>query len=189
MDLILEDGHRGIVEFIKSVLHQLQAGGFPEAIVAGGALRDLDNGQERSIKDIDVFVSDRSGYLAALIDALPDFAYHLAVPVHVAQYMEFEGVVSVHEFKYRDFPPVQIVVMKINRSTEPEDIIARHDFGICQIAFDGTKVYTTAAYQNDHRNHTFSIIRCRDDKDLARSLRRYDRLSKKYPGWDLRWGG
>jgi hypothetical protein len=38
-------------------LRQLHENGFPEAIIAGGALRDLDN--DRPIKDVDIFVRNR----------------------------------------------------------------------------------------------------------------------------------
>jgi hypothetical protein len=38
----------------QEVLHKIQAGGFPEAVIAGGALRDLHH--DMPVKDIDIFV-------------------------------------------------------------------------------------------------------------------------------------
>lgn len=179
----------GVMPFFRDVIIRLKEGGFPEALVAGGCLRDWDNGHEAEVKDIDVFVKDRPGYLAALIDAMPGFSYRLAVPVHIAQYMQFEGVVAVHEFvstTHPEMPPVQVCVMQANRSTDPSVIIARHDFGICQIGYDGNGVYTTGEYDEDHANHTFTLVRCRDEKDFARSMKRWERLCQKYTSWTLR---
>lgn len=177
-----------VIGLIDLVLSRLKEVGFKEALVAGGALRDIHNGHGHDVKDIDVFIKDRPIYLTMLITALHDFDYRLAVPMHVTQYMQFEGVVAVHEFisrEHPELPPVQIVVMKENRSTEPSVIIARHDYGICQIGYDGQTLYRTPAYDLDQKNHTFTLVRCRDEKDHARSMKRWERLHLKYPDWSL----
>jgi len=109
----------------------------------------------------------------------------VVVPQHVAQYMQFEGVVCVHEYSSPlHHAPVQVVVM--NRKVEPMFTIQRHDFGICQIGFDGETLYTTPEYDTDQKNHTFTLVRCRDDRDKQRSLHRWERLKTRYPDWTLR---
>jgi hypothetical protein len=187
-----------IMSFIGDVLARLHAAGFPEAIVAGGAIRDWDNGKESEIKDIDVFVKDRPMYLYDLTRAFPEpegWQRRLMVPEHVAQYMQFEGVKVVQEFQHPGYldghlglklwvpPPVQVIVM--GRDVIPEATIERHDFGICQVAYDGKAFYTSHHYDEDKANHTFTLIRCRDGKDYARSMKRWGRLSQKYTGWQL----
>jgi hypothetical protein len=183
-----------VMDFIGDVLSRLHRNGFPEAIVAGGALRDYDNGLADQVKDIDVFVMDRPTYLNDLNAAFRDWKHRLSVPEHVAVYMDFEGVRVVQEFTCPYFidtgrggiyspPPVQVIVM--SRPVEPQATIERHDFGICQIGYDGKTVYTTEAYETDKRNQTFTLVRCRDDRDFLRSLKRFARLSTKYPQWDM----
>lgn len=50
------DAHNVPVEW-QLVLKAMQSRGAPEAIIAGGALRDLSN--QRAIKDVDIFLADR----------------------------------------------------------------------------------------------------------------------------------
>ena len=175
-----------IMNFIAHTLLRLNVGGFPEALAAGGALRDWLNGRAESVKDVDIFIQDQPMYLAKLCECLIGYTHRkVVVPRHVAQYMQFEGVVCVHEFVSPLHPaPVQVVVM--NRKVEPVFTIQRHDFGICQIGFDGETIYTTPEYEKDQQNHTFTLVRCRDDRDLARSMQRWGRLKERYQDWTLR---
>lgn len=192
-----------IMGFIGDVLARLHAAGFPEAIVAGGAIRDWDNNKADQIKDIDVFIQDRPTYLYDLNQALHGYTHRVMVPEHVAHYMDFEGVRMVHEYQapsvlvgpeiiddngmnlsqFEAYPPVQIVVM--GRPVLPESTIERHDFGICQIGYDGKRFFTTHHYDHDKMNKTFTLVRCRDGRDYARSLKRWARLSQKFGGWTL----
>ncbi len=173
-----------IMGHIKDLLTRLHKGGFPEAIVAGGVLRDWTTGKEREAKDIDVFVEDHPGYLHDLLETLTEFKCRLAVPERVAQYMQFENVNCVQEFTSAACPlPVQVIVMCT--SVVPQKLIERHDFGACQIGYDGCLWYMTPAFQRDVCNQTFTLVRCRDAKDKARSLKRWERLSTKYQGWKL----
>ncbi len=173
-----------IMSFIGDILSRLHAGGFPEAIVAGGALRDYRTGREHEVKDIDVFIEDKPLYLNQLNNAFAGWSHKLAVPERVAQYMQFEGVVCVQEYvSPTNAVPVQVIVM--NRSVEPQSTIERHDFGACQVAFDGTRWYATEAFEKDLTDKTFTLVRCRDEKDRKRSLKRWERLSNKFTDWRL----
>ncbi len=170
-----------MLEFITRILTQLHAAGFPEAVCAGGAIRDHLHGLEP--KDIDIFIEDHEGLAQKLTDHFKGWQGKLVVPTHVAQYMAFENVHCVFEFVVPNFPPVQLIVM--TKKIEPQAIIERHDFGICQVAHDGHRFYRTDAFVNDYTGHTFTLIRCRDEKDWNRSMKRWERLSKKYTGWRL----
>ncbi len=177
-----------IQSFIRDILFRLQSNGFPEALCVGGAIRDLDNGMAHLIKDIDIVVFDRPGYLHTLKQAMVGFQYRLAVPEQVANYLAFENVACVHEF-WEDVgtTPIQILVMKEKRT--PLEILERHDFGLCQAAFNGEEFHFTPAYDTDRMNRTFTLVRCRDVKDYWRSVKRYQRLETKYQGWPLMYEG
>ena len=179
-----------IVDFIRDVLSRLQANGFPEAICVGGAIRDLNNGKGDKIKDIDIVVFDRPGYLYDLKKAMAGFQHRVAVPEQVANYLSFENVASVQEFwEVAGTTPVQIIVQKYKRT--PWEILERHDFGFCQIGWKGGDqlFVMTPAYWTDFKNETFTLVRCRDTKDYWRSVHRYQRLVTKYPGWKMVYEG
>ncbi len=175
---------RDILSYCRSILSSLHAYGFPEALVAGGAIRDYDHDRPELVKDIDVVIFDRRGYLHGLKRALKGFQHRVAVDENVANYLEFENVACVHEF-WEDVGsiPVQIVVARTRRT--PMEILERHDFGLCQIGFDGQSILTTSAYQADKVAKRFTLVRCRDAKDFWRSVGRYRRLERKYPGYPM----
>lgn len=179
---------RDLLSYCRSILASLHAHGFSEAIVAGGAIRDLDNGKEATVKDIDVVIFDRPNYLLDLRMALRDFNHKVAVPENVANYLSFENVSCVHEFSEEGGIPVQVVVSRHPRSAY--EILERHDFGICQIGFNGRSIIKTTAYEADKYQSCFTLVRCRDIQDYARSVGRHARLTaSKYHGWPLIWDG
>ncbi len=175
---------RDLLSYCRTVVSSLQGYGFPEAIVVGGAIRDLDNRKAHLVKDIDVVIFDRPGYLKQLKRAMAGFQHKLAVSEQVANYLAFENVACVHEFwEDEKSIPVQVVVARTKRTAE--EILERHDFGFCQIGFDGTEIIKTEAYKKDKKDHTFTLVRCRDAADFWRSAGRYQRLAMKYPGWKM----
>ncbi len=174
---------RDILAFSRDVLARLHCHGFPEAIVAGGAIRDYDNGRGSEVKDVDVVIFDRPGYLSHLKRAMHGFAHRVAVAPEVANYLEFENVECVHEFLKEGHPPIQVVVALVPRTAL--EILERHDFGICQVGFDGVQIIRTPQYVTDQVNKTFTLVRCRNEQDRERSAGRFARLVLKYPGWRM----
>lgn len=156
---------------------------FPEAVIAGGALRDLDNG--RPVKDVDVFVYHRETARHDLIEAL-DLVGMLIVPETVGDYIpSMADVVSVTEFGPIDLndpysPNLSVITM------EPgTDILRRIDFGLCQIATDGSTIQETYAYVQDQWAKTFTMTRADNQAQYDRSIERFNRLSVKYSGFRL----
>lgn len=154
---------------------------FPGSLIAGGALRDLDNG--RPVKDIDVFAPNCNSF-----DDLYHRATHCLPEEHFAttEFHSYEdwctrevvGVLNVES----PFGPYQLIGL----STGPETIIPRLDFGICQIGYDGLEVVRSVAYEADKARKTFTLTRCDDERQRDRSVRRYGRLSaEKYAGWSF----
>lgn len=170
---------RDIIAFSGGILARLHPY-FPEAVVVGGAIRDYDNGKGDTVKDLDIVIFDRRGYLADLKKAMEGYQHRVAVPEMVANYLSFENVAVVHEFFWdHRSVPIQVIVMKEKRSLK--EILERHDFGFCQIGYDGSGIIATQAYLKDKYDHTFTLVRCRDHKDYWRSMQRYQRISTKYP--------
>lgn len=151
----------------------------PSAILAGGALRDLDNG--RPIKDLDVFVyageaHDAFDHLSKegfVIDCTFDGSYvDAAKDIDAAYCCRKEGHLDVN-----------VVILR-----EPHTIseaISRFDFGICQIALLGQSAVATEEYLKDKADQTITMIRADCPKGFQWSMRRFERLSEKYVGWKL----
>ncbi len=154
----------------------------PEAFLAGGALRDLDNG--RAIKDLDVFLSADAD-MASIMTAMLVHGYGI-VGTDLSLSEEYGslgvGVTGILELKNLDssLPPVNFIRVE-DHSINAQ--INRFDFGICQIAYDGERVMKTTAYLLDRQAKTFTVMR-RDDGD-ERALRRWERLRQKYADWTL----
>lgn len=149
---------------------------FPGALIAGGALRDLDNGRE--VKDLDIFAPDVTD-----LDDLKARAGHFGVLLSVMGGYESwatEECVGVIDLQIGD-QPFQLIGLR----SGPETILPRLDFGICRIGFDGTEVIRTGDYLADQATQSFTILRADDSAQRERSLRRFERLSAKYPGWKL----
>ena len=157
----------------------------PGAIIAGGALRDLDN--DRPVKDVDIFFPcDGADAFAAAVWTLET---ELDVKTDYTlgkEYREnFNDVVGVARFTVQntefDLIGIDLGVSRVKR------IIDRFDFGLCQISYDGKLVFRTAAYWVDMRVQQFTFLkpsRC-DFVPIKASLKRWNRLQAKYAGWPL----
>ncbi|MBB3693045.1 hypothetical protein [Sphingomonas sp. BK580] len=149
---------------------------FPGALIAGGALRDLDNGRE--VKDLDIFAPNVPD-----LDTFRALAARFGVLLSVMGGYESWATaecVGVIDLQIGD-QPFQLIGLR----SGPETILPRLDFGICRIGFDGSEVIRTDEYLADQATQTFTLLRADDDAQRDRSLRRFDRLSAKYPGWKL----
>ena len=76
-------------------------------------------------------------------------------------------------------------VIMLTKPLTAEENIARFDFGICRIAFDGARFEMHWGYEYDRMEERFTLRRCVSPQTLLLSLARYKRLEQKYVGWDL----
>lgn len=160
----------------------IQRQGQPEAVIAGGALRDLDN--LRPIKDIDVFVyGTRTDHLHGLRNKLmqlgvtcgeidPSKCYPIGEVQKVVGFFdaEFEGL--AHQ--------VQVVMLDHPCGVQ---ILDRIDYGICRIAWTGTELIAGPEYAEDKADKVFRMRMVRYGQELASSVHRYARLVTKFQGW------
>ena len=155
----------------------------PSAVIAGGALRDLDNGRE--VKDIDVFYTDdleRPLVLDYVLEGL--FVYHSRC---AGIYMddaadEVDGTATYISIN-GDLPDLNLI--QLRKDFNPARVIDRCDFGLCQIGYDLRGVVKTPQYEYDKANQCFTLTRAESIEGVRRSLKRFERLQRKYVGWKL----
>jgi len=154
----------------------------PDAVIAGGALRDLDNG--RPVKDIDIFVQGNAmADLRSLREKLIELGFDCDDTDDQKIYPVGEGNDVVGCIDARDpaaeTPPLQFIVVRC----PPAKILDRIDFGICRLAFDGSQIIQPAEYDEDKARQVFRLRYDRAGLMLVTSIHRYARLSQKYEAW------
>lgn len=179
----------------KEILHRAQSLG-SGAVLAGGALRDLEHG--KPVRDLDIFIPGDDIPSPGLEDldqaygvkgkwALhPMAAYRMGKTdvVATATHIAVKKLAGVSD----GVSQVQLYVVNTVILKEPLSVMGvleRMDFGACQIGFDGRGVWATYAYCKDHHDKTLTLCRCEDEKDFERSMRRAEKLKVKYPDYSL----
>lgn len=153
----------------------------PSAVIAGGCLRDRDNGRE--VKDIDIFISavtmrEADDAMAALrrTGLVVSFVPSEATAYPDDQHLEVVAIADVLRFEL----PVQLIFTDWPTSR----IVDRFDYGICRLAFDGKSVTRPLEYDGDREAKVFRLRRSRPTPVSMRgSIHRYARLVQKYEGW------
>ena len=156
----------------------------PSAVIAGGALRDLDNGRE--VKDIDVFIRCESeGQAHSAKAALEAAGFEIGFDetgFGLTVYPEDQNleVVAVMDLLDGFTPPVQLVFT----NWDTAQIVDRFDYGICRLSWDGETLVRPDEYDEDKLAQQFRLRRDRPTPVSMRgSVHRYARLVAKYPGW------
>lgn len=161
----------------QDVLRSIQDAGFPEAIIAGGALRDLDHGVE--IKDVDIFVKDRGEETYTMLCRA--FGYE-GERVHSASLAEYRSanseIVEVYEFYPGDAPPYQVIVTGDHGGDFMQHQLDRFDIGLCRVAYNGRRVEYTSPYCHDK---ALKLLRLISPMNEAQSIERLHRIGNKYP--------
>lgn len=164
----------------REVLLRLKQGGFTEAIIAGGALRDLLHGRE--IKDIDIWVISRGSDTKLALD--------MALGISTTELGEAEseyenttkGIEDIYEFSDGGAWKFQIMAMKAEHAdTFTYDTVSRFDIGLCRVwSDDGTSIQADHFYRADSVAKELTIVYAPTADALTRSLDRVERLMKKY---------
>ena len=177
---------------------------FPEAVIAGGALRDLDN--DRQVKDIDIFVIDRGADVTTM---LLDDAMGYPGVVLAEQIQEYEnstnGLVSVVDYSHNkpnllngtmDWlvqeagPNFQFIVIDGAARDAPnfyfpDYLMNDFDIGLCEIYLNGPMIFTTENYRRDKDNKTLTCTPTLGKEN--RTQERLIRISAKYPEFKSIW--
>lgn len=154
----------------------------PQALLAGGCLRDTINNVP--VNDIDIFVPEDKAKLAGhlISDTHPTLAKSIPEPYFTMN----NDVRSVDYYAgARGVRPVNIIGVTAWTCT-PEQQLARFDFGICRVAYDGKTLWKDLSFDRDKADRTFTLTSNFQTPDqLKNSRARFERLSGKYVGWKL----
>lgn len=162
------------------LLHQIQKI-CPSAVIAGGALRDLDHGI--AVKDLDIFIragsNDEAVGLNELIGGQP--MTDPDTQMYPASMQEIQLVVDLDDerdlIQNETGLPVQLIF--INWDTR--FICKRVDFGLCKTSYDGRELYFSSEYQIDKDSKSMTLQRCDNEQALSRSVARFARWKPRYP--------
>lgn len=156
----------------------------PEAHIAGGAVRDTLLNQP--VKDIDIFIHE--DHALKVGEVLWGLGYGMGCTTP-GQYLGGADPVVVEA---SDFPPpvdqehpVNLVSLRGEASIHVS--LERIDFGLCRIGYDGRKIHQDSAgsYSVDATCHRLTLLRCENQAQFDRSMKRFERLREKYVGWEL----
>jgi hypothetical protein len=154
----------------------------PSAFLAGGAVRDLDNG--RPVKDLDVFFNEETVGDGAFAKVLEDQFFYKNGVVDCSYIDAASEIQSTIIFSDR-FGGPDLNLINTSPDFDTMKMLERMDFGICLIGFNGEQVIRTAAYHVDQAAKQFTLTRADSIEGTMRSLKRYDRLVQKYEDWPL----
>lgn len=166
-------------------------------IVAGGAVRDVLFG--RPAKDIDVWLpAERLSLLPLALKALEAHGkgtWKQVLPGFRAEYMSMGDILDIVEVTLPDVPlPIQLITTAIpSHAFTVSEVLDRMDMELCRCALLPGAMpgqmwpWATQGALDDYRKRTFTVRRQRSDKDIERTQRRIERLSKKYPGFTPVW--
>lgn len=164
----------------RSILAYVQAYA-PEAVLAGGALRDLVFGVPPA--DLDIFVAAGPSIHSRLhVPLLYDwkrrrtifFPYYAMRQRCVAFATEYE--VPVFDLL------VQIIELAFPDGFTIAHVLERMDFGACQIGFDGQRLHATVAAVQDIASRRVTLLLADDPTEIQHSLKRAERFRAKYAG-------
>jgi hypothetical protein len=161
--------------YALEILSQVQKK-HPEAVIAGGFLRDLYFGKE--FKDIDIFVSNPAGFISDsfIKDSSYDMTYSTDSEISEVQKLWYDAEDTNFEVNI-------ICVPSGNLNARVQE----HDFDFCQVWTDGKEIYGVEILQQVKQTNEVTLVQCENSKQLARSLRRWDRFQEKYPGFSLKY--
>ena len=165
---------------------------YPEAVIAGGALRDLQSGVP--VKDLDIFVQydddlyDNLVELFSLkedkiinLDKLSEDQYETLECVLGGIYT-MDGVLSI---------PVQVIgIQKFTSATKQLD---KFDIDLCKLAHDGVEWTIGDKYHSDVHAKTMTIgisdelFEKFDTKYINSAMKHAQRLLAKYPDYQIRF--
>jgi len=152
----------------------------PEAIIAGGFLRDLYFGKE--FKDIDIFLNSN-------LTSVSPSSNFVSVNSHNLSYSTDGEITEVQYFHwYNDDYSAKFEINLIEVNVD--SVVSRvqeHDFDFCQVWTDGKEIHGVEILQQVQQTKEVTLVQCENSKQLERSLRRWDRFQEKYPGFSLKY--
>jgi hypothetical protein len=159
---------------------------FPQAVIAGGCLRDLYCGLDISnVKDVDIFLPNPSD--ADIAKLSERYAGQLKRDLKGSYgnlcNSDIAGILTICSHRG---PDIEVIGLNL----PVEQIPGRFDIGICQIWYDGKDIHTTEAFKSDVENKTFTLLRSDNYEQFARSRSRCEKfITGKFAGYTFNDNG
>ena len=162
---------------VLSLVHSLS----PEALLAGGCIRDLVLGGP--VKDLDIFVDassdDHWSDLCSVLQFRHGWCPVTQINADYVASMRSE-VAKVVGFRVPGFP-LEVQIIGLKTLLYPMDALNRMDFGACQIGMSHHQhVFYTPAAHKDLTERRITMLEPGDATQELRSLRRAERFAEKY---------
>lgn len=173
-----EDIPKNIVSILEDIkrLHP----GCP-CVLAGGALRDLVT--DKPINDLDIFIYDPKDTRKCInvgILKLKPVINNCYVPPDERKGRISRAYKSNRSATEKVYKGYEVNLVYMPEHFTAEDLIADFDFGICQIAFDGSNVIYTDAFESDIKNQTLTVI-----SNSHTRKKHTKKMQKKFPEYTL----
>lgn len=185
---------------------------FPNAVIAGGYVRDQEMGGE--FKDIDIFFpctplkdvyvpyknrqklyldksqSDLVVGTKKLVQNNSNFkCENYEISRELEKYIVDSDYYGKLDLVYKDTIPVQIIGYRLSIEDFAENLVQRFSYNIDMCYYDGTDTVITKPAQTDIKQGkaTLRPLKGCDLSELPKHINKFFRLQKKYP--DLRFNG
>jgi len=184
--IFYKDGFEKVTRILKRIQTVV-----PEAILAGGALRDIDFGIIP--KDLDIWINvDSEDAFDKKLRLIADI---FGISFESEGEGNYDGInerifISQYHLPIEIGIDLNIIGVNLGENFTVQRLVQEFDFGICRIGYHtGNEVYASAEYLNDKDNQIFSLDLNDVCVDEERSMERWDRLQFKYPGFTLKITG
>lgn len=157
----------------KQAYMALYSSGATEALIAGGALRDLWLGGE--VKDVDIFISANT--------IIPESFIPLLQSSNPESAIGDRSITSQGIFCFQK-NSTAFNIIRCNSLTTPQQRFERFDFGICKIAYGIDGLITHPEFLYDIKHQQMTLRRCDSANLFIQSVKRYNRFRLKYP-WPM----
>lgn len=170
---------RTVIETVRSVA--------PNAVIAGGALRDLALGGEP--RDLDVFIpamSRRADAAMTLTAAGRGWTFKGSFTTERGYGMSVRAEVTgcdTYSVPGLDIDVQLILTALPDTPGFPLAILKTMDFDLCRVAHDGDHpIFEAALLDAVCKPNTMTLVHCPDAVQAARSLKRGEKFRDRYPG-------
>jgi hypothetical protein len=165
----------------------------PEAIIAGGFLRDITLGHMP--KDLDIFITElphEDFDIESLRESFPnvvweDFSNHMEYFSNEVKAVAKLGNIdtdpnAIDMMAYSKeeprYLPIQLIVLQSDIT--PIERVSLFDIGLCQVWSDGKVTERLPVFQEDFFNKKITILDAEDYTEFSRSINRAIRFAEKY---------
>ena len=148
--------------------------------IAGGALRDMDNG--RPVKDVDIFVPHLGSNETALLAIQKAVPYaHIMEIEHNVHNTSQVGAAGISHFHF-EVDGWKFEISQVTESFDHLSLLSRFDIGICMVSLDKNgAIARTPVYSLDKAQKLIRVVRATGGRELEHA----ERIKRKYQDWKV----